>query len=47
MMGEGAECRPLVIIRGADDIEFGNNFSYEDIKMPKEKDFFAELYKTS
>jgi F420-0:gamma-glutamyl ligase len=44
MMGEGSECRPLVIVRGADDIEFGTNFSLSNLMIPAEEDMFRGIF---
>ncbi|MDR1401396.1 MAG: coenzyme F420-0:L-glutamate ligase [Puniceicoccales bacterium] len=43
LMGEGAECCPLVIARGASEIEFGTSFSLENLMIPREIDFFSAI----
>jgi F420-0:gamma-glutamyl ligase len=45
LMGEGNECCPIVVIRGAENLEFGKNFSLESLVMPDDIDMFAPLIK--
>jgi F420-0:gamma-glutamyl ligase len=42
-MGEGNECCPLVIIRGAENIEFGNKFSMANTRLVKKDDMFRDI----
>jgi F420-0:gamma-glutamyl ligase len=44
LMGEGAECCPFVIARGLEHIEFGCNFSLENLIVPREIDFFSTIF---
>jgi len=43
VMGECAEQTPILIIRGWNDIEFCDNGSMDDIKIPPEHDLFQPL----
>ncbi|MDR1457691.1 MAG: coenzyme F420-0:L-glutamate ligase [Puniceicoccales bacterium] len=43
LMGEGNECCPLVIIRGAGNVEFGNKFSMANTQLAKEDDMFGDI----
>ncbi|MDR2432755.1 MAG: coenzyme F420-0:L-glutamate ligase [Puniceicoccales bacterium] len=43
LMGEGNECCPLVIIRGAENVEFGNKFSMASTQLAKEDDMFGNI----
>jgi F420-0:gamma-glutamyl ligase len=44
LMGEGAECRPLVVARGDENIEFGTEFSLENLIIGGETDLFAGVF---
>jgi F420-0:gamma-glutamyl ligase len=44
LMGEGAECCPLVIARGAENVEFGLDFSLENLKILPADDIFSEIF---
>jgi F420-0:gamma-glutamyl ligase len=43
LMGEGAECRPLVTVKGLENVEFGEGFSLADLIIPREEDIFREI----
>jgi len=43
LMGEGAECTPLLIIRDSDIIEFTDNDCYDELMIPVEDDMFYPL----
>jgi F420-0:gamma-glutamyl ligase len=43
LMGEGDECRPLVVARGLEDVEFGTNFSLDNLKVSQETDLFSAI----
>lgn len=43
LMGEGNECCPLLIIRGAENVEFGNKFSMANTQLVKEDDMFGNI----
>jgi F420-0:gamma-glutamyl ligase len=43
VMGEGNECCPLVIIRGAENVEFGDKFSMANVQLAKEEDMFGGI----
>ncbi len=43
VMGEGAECTPIVIIRGLDDIEFTQKNTYESFVIKPEDDVYHPL----
>lgn len=43
LMGEGNECCPLLIIRGAENVEFGNKFSMANTQLAKEDDMFRDI----
>ena len=42
-MGEGAECCPIVVCRGFENVEFGRNFSSKSLTIPSEEDMFSGL----
>ncbi|MDR1173543.1 MAG: coenzyme F420-0:L-glutamate ligase [Puniceicoccales bacterium] len=42
-MGEGNECCPFVIIRGTENVEFGDKFSMANAQLTKEDDMFANI----
>lgn len=43
LMGETNECQPMVIARGAENIEFGKNFNSDLLKIKKDDDLFSCL----
>jgi F420-0:gamma-glutamyl ligase len=43
LMGEGNESCPLVIVRGAENVEFGNEFSMKNTQLAKEDDMFGNI----
>jgi F420-0:gamma-glutamyl ligase len=43
LMGEGDECCPLVIIRGVENVEFGDKFSMANTRLAKEDDMFGGI----
>ena len=43
VMGEGSEQQPLAILRGADFIEFTDNYPVDDFKIPLKEDLFYPL----
>ncbi|MDR1433507.1 MAG: coenzyme F420-0:L-glutamate ligase [Puniceicoccales bacterium] len=44
LMGEGAECRPLVVVSGLEGIEFGSDFSMENLKISRKADLFSPIF---
>jgi F420-0:gamma-glutamyl ligase len=44
LMGEGAERCPIVIAEGLENVEFGENFSLDDLIIPREEDIFREIF---
>lgn len=42
-MGEGAECCPIIVCRGFENVEFGKNFSSKSLTIPSEEDMFSGL----
>lgn len=42
-MGEGAECCPIVVCRGFENVEFGKNFSSKSLTISSEEDMFSGL----
>ncbi|MDR1528086.1 MAG: coenzyme F420-0:L-glutamate ligase [Puniceicoccales bacterium] len=43
LMGEGNESSPFVIIRGAENVEFGDKFSMANAQLAKEDDMFGDI----
>jgi F420-0:gamma-glutamyl ligase len=43
VMGEGSECTPMTIIRGAQCVEFTDEDTYHKLIIPKEKDIYKPL----
>jgi F420-0:gamma-glutamyl ligase len=44
LMGEGNECCPLVIIRGVENITFGENFTMQSLKIDRADDMFSGIF---
>ena len=42
-MGEGAECCPIIVCRGFENVEFGKNFSSKSLAIPSKEDMFFGL----
>ena len=42
-MGEGAECCPIIVCRGFENVEFGKNFSSKSLTIPSEEDMFSGI----
>ena len=45
LMGEGAEQKPLAIIRGVDLVKFTDQENYKDLVIPVKEDIFYPLLK--